>query len=195
MAKAHYVNNADFLAAIIEYKKSVVDAEESGDPKPQLSEYIGECLMKIARGVSQRANFANYTYRDDMVLDGVENCLLYFDNFDPIKYSNPFGYYGRIIWFAFLRRILREKKQMLIKGKILQEMPFNAYDLQVHDEDGIGVVESYLETMRHSGAYNDVVVKDEERKAKAKAKKNAAMITADLIEEELAEVIAAVEAE
>ena len=114
---AHYVNNADFLAAIKEYKKQVLDADAAGLEKPQVSNYIGECILKIANHLSYKPNFINYSYKDDMILDGIENCISYFDNFDPAKSTNPFAYFTQIIYFAFLRRIQREKKQLYIKHK------------------------------------------------------------------------------
>ena len=131
---AHYVNNADFLKALIEYRAQKVKAEEEGKEKPIVSNYIGECILKIATHLSYKPNFINYSYRDDMILDGVENCIQYIDNFDPTKSNNPFSYFTQIIYYAFLRRIAKEKKQSYIKGKLLQNMPFEAFELQEHEE-------------------------------------------------------------
>ena len=133
---ANYINNADFLAAIKEYKKSVKEAEEKGLPKPIIPNYLGECILKIATHLSYKPNFINYTYKDDMILDGIENCINYFDNFDPEKSSNPFAYFTQIIYFAFLRRIGKEKKHSYIKNKLIQDMAFDAFELQEQDEDG-----------------------------------------------------------
>ncbi len=197
MATQHYIKNADFLAAIVEYKKQVKEAAAAGQPKPRIPEYIGECILKIAEKLSTNFRFNQYTFKDEMISDGYENCLLYFDNFNPEKfnektgkkYDNPFAYYTQIIWYAFIRRIQKEKRQMLIKGKILQEMPYDVYDLQEHDEDGSGnAVETYLETMRNSGAFNDVVVKDEERRGRKKKKIAEPEPPEDLIEEIVHEV-------
>lgn len=135
-AKPHYVSNADFLAAIKVHKQNVLDAEASGNPKPRIPEYIGECLFKIATHLSYKSNFINYTYREDMILDGVENCLQYFDNFDPNKSSNPFAYFTQIIYYAFIRKITKEKKQSIIKNKMIMEMPFELFELQEQDEGG-----------------------------------------------------------
>ena len=85
----HYVNNDDFLKAVIEYKAKCVEAEEAGEDKPQISNYLGECILKIATKLANRPNFINYSYKDDMILDGIENCIQYFGNFDPSKSSNP----------------------------------------------------------------------------------------------------------
>jgi hypothetical protein len=132
----HYVNNADFLVAMKEYKKALREAAEAGEEKPRVTPYIGECLMKIATHLSYKANFINYSYREDMILDGVENCLQYINNFDPDKSNNPFAYFTQIIYYAFLRRIAKEKKQTYIKDKLVMEMPFEAFELQEQDEDG-----------------------------------------------------------
>jgi len=113
----HYINNQDFLAALVDYKARCVESESANKPKPKIPNYIGECWMKIAEGLSHKPNFINYTYRDEMVSDGIENCLMYFENFDPTKSSNPFAYFTQIIYFAFLRRIQKEKKQLYVKYK------------------------------------------------------------------------------
>lgn len=174
MSKQHYINNPDFLQAIKDYRLAVHEAEESGEPKPKLPDYIGECILKIANHLSHKPNFINYTYRDDMISDGIENCLMYFHNFDPNKSSNPFAYFTQIIYYAFIRRIQKEKKQTLIKSKIIVEMPYDLYDLQQHDEEGT-TVQSYIEHMQHANVYNDAIAKDETRKAKAKAKRAATL--------------------
>jgi hypothetical protein len=113
----HYINNQDFLKALVDYKTRCQEAVEAGKPKPNIPNYIGECWMKIAEGLSHKPNFINYTYRDEMISDGIENCLMYFENFDPNKSNNPFAYFTQIIYFAFLRRIQKEKKQLYVKYK------------------------------------------------------------------------------
>lgn len=135
-AKPHYVSNADFLVAMKEYREMVLVAEAAGDPKPRVPEYIGECILKIATHLSYKSNFIGYTYREDMILDGVENCLQYISNFDPTKSSNPFAYFTQIIYYAFIRRIQKEKKQSYIKNKLIMEMPFELFELQEQDEGG-----------------------------------------------------------
>jgi hypothetical protein len=132
---AQYVNNADFLQALKDYKLQVKEATDRGEDKPILSNYIGECILKIATHLSYKPNFINYTYRDDMILDGIENCIEYIDNFDPDKGSNPFAYFTQIIYFAFLRRIQKEKKHSYIKHKLIQEMPFEMFETQDQDDD------------------------------------------------------------
>jgi len=118
----HYVNNQDFLEALISYKKSCIEAEESGKPEPNVPNYIGECFLKIAEHLSRKPNFASYSFRDEMVADGIENSLMYFRNFDPEKSKNPFAYFTQIIYYAFLRRIQREKKQLYVKYKATEQI-------------------------------------------------------------------------
>ena len=103
------------------WKNLVKEAEEAGEEKPQVSNYIGECILKIANHLSYKPNFINYTYRDEMIADGIENCIMYFRNFDPDKSKNPFAYFTQIIYYAFLRRIMREKKQLYVKYKATQQ--------------------------------------------------------------------------
>jgi DNA-directed RNA polymerase specialized sigma subunit len=118
--KAHYVDNKKFLQAMIEHREKCRVAEEKGKKKPDVSNYIGECFLKIANHLSYRPNFINYTFRDDMISDGIENCLQYMDNFNPDKSTNPFAYFTQIIYYAFIRRIQKEKKQMDVKKKMIQ---------------------------------------------------------------------------
>jgi hypothetical protein len=117
-----YVNNADFLQALVDYKAAQKLAKKNKTEPPPIPNYIGECFMKIAEGLSHKPNFINYTYRDEMMSDGIENCLMYFNNFDPTKSKNPFAYFTQIIYYAFLRRIQKEKKQTYVKYKATEQM-------------------------------------------------------------------------
>ena len=124
--KRNYVNNKDLLAALIAYRESVAEAEEGGDKKPQVPDYIGKCIMMIAQRLATRPNFSGYMYKEEMISDGIENCLQYIHNFNPEKSQNPFAYFTQIIWYAFLRRISKEKKQMYIKFKASQRQMFDS---------------------------------------------------------------------
>ena len=117
--KPHYVDNKKFLEAMIEYRDRCEKAKNRNRKKPELTNYIGECFLKIANHLSYRPNFINYTFRDDMISDGIENCLQYMDNFNPDKSKNPFAYFTQIIYYAFIRRIQKEKKQIQIKSKLI----------------------------------------------------------------------------
>lgn len=163
--KEHYIDNVKFLTALTDYAKAVVDAEEHGDNKPKVPKYIGECIMKIATRLSYSPNFINYSYREDMILDGIENCLQYMHNFNPEKSSNPFAYFTQIIYYAFLRRIAKEKKQSYIKGKLIQEIPFDAFELQDHDEEG-HYTNSYIDFMQAHGKFDESFDKKKEKKKK-----------------------------
>ena len=117
--KPHYVDNKKFLGAMIDYRLKVQKAEDKKRTKPMVTNYIGECFLKIANHLSYRPNFINYTYRDDMISDGIENCLQYMRNFNPEKSNNPFAYFTQIIYYAFIRRIQKEKKQQDVKAKLI----------------------------------------------------------------------------
>jgi len=129
----HYVNNKEFLIAIVEYKAMVRRAAENGEPKPRITNYLGECFLKIATHLSYKPNFVNYMFKDDMICDGIENCVQYINNFDPEKSSNPFAYFTQIIHYAFLRRIQKEKKQLEIKSKIIERSGYS----EVFSDDGM----------------------------------------------------------
>jgi len=132
----HYINNADFLAALVEYRKLCDDAKSNGKEDPRIPNYIGECFLKIAEHLSRKPNFISYSFRDEMISDGIENCLMYFRNFDPTKSSNPFAYFTQIIYFAFLRRIMKEKKQLYVKYKATEQYGIlDEYEMY-EDSDG-----------------------------------------------------------
>ena len=137
--REHYVNNKDFLDAIIIYKNRVEVAKKNGTDKPPVGEYIGGCFLKIATHLSYKPNFVNYMFKDDMIGDGIENCITYIDNFDPEKSKNPFAYFTQIIYYAFLRRIQKEKKQVDIKNKMIERSGFS----EVFTGDEYGCDSSY----------------------------------------------------
>ena len=121
----HYVNNKEFLAALIKYQEDIEIARLQDKTKPQIPRYIGECFLKIANHLSFKPNFVNYMFKEDMISDGIENCVQYIHNFDPEKSRNPFAYFTQIIHYAFLRRIQREKRQLEIKNKIIEKSGYN----------------------------------------------------------------------
>lgn len=129
----HYVNNKEFLEALINYRQEVQRAKDQGKEKPPIPRYIGECILKIANHLSYKPNFVNYMFKEDMISDGIENSIQYLHNFDPNKSSNPFAYFTQIIHYAFLRRIQREKRQLEIKSKILER---SGYDEVMMIDDG-----------------------------------------------------------
>ena len=129
----HYVNNAEFLAALLDYKAQVQKAKEAGVDIPPISNYIGDCFIKIARHLSYKHNFINYSYKDEMISDGIENCLAVVKNFDPEKSKNPFAYFTQIIFFAFVRRIIKEKKQTDTKNRYISQMDITMMVTQEHD--------------------------------------------------------------
>lgn len=123
----HYVDNKKFLQAMTEWKENCAMAEEADDPKPPLTNYIGECFLKIATHLSYRPNFINYSYRDEMISDGIQNCLQYAHNFDPEKSKNPFAYFTQIIYYAFIRRIAVEKKQVHVKNMMIEKQSYESF--------------------------------------------------------------------
>ena len=144
--KQHYVNNQDFLEAIIVYKSKVKIAKEKGLPKPRVNNYIGGCFLKIATHLSYRPNFINYMYKEDMICDGIENCIQYINNFDPEKSKNPFAYFTQIVYYAFLRRIQKEKRQMEIKDKILEKSGYeHVFSIDGDVDTGYNQIKSRVE--------------------------------------------------
>jgi len=156
----HYVDNKEFLAAITEYRERVQAAEAAGEEKPRVTEYLGECMVKIANHLAYKSNFVNYTFRDEMILDGIENCITYIDNFDPEKSKNPFAYFTQITYYAFIRRIQKEKKQIDTKKKFIGSLDMQ--ELLLSDADGNDGNAEYLAYIRK--AVDDAAQLDQEHK-------------------------------
>ncbi len=147
---AHYIDNKEFLAKITDYRNTRIEAEECGDPKPQVTNYLGECFVKIANHLAYKSNFVNYTFRDEMILDGIENCLTYIDNFNPEKSNNPFAYFTQITYYAFIRRIQKEKRQQetkmkYIKSLDLEQMLEQGADGDTHSNEYLNYMKQIIE--------------------------------------------------
>lgn len=130
----HYIDNKKFLDALVEYQKEVRKAEKNGEEKPIVSEYIGDCFIKIANHLAYKSNFINYSFRDEMILDAIENCLTYMHNFNPKKSTNPFAYFTQITYYAFVRRIQKEKRHLQTKYKYIESIDMDNIIRQIHDE-------------------------------------------------------------
>ena len=147
----HYVNNKELLAALIDYRAEVAVAKTKDLTKPRISNYLGECFLKIATHLSYKPNFVNYMFRDDMISDGIENCVQYIHNFDPNKSRNPFAYFTQIIHYAFLRRIQKEKKQLEIKTKIIEKTGYD--EVMVVDDGALAGSSSDYNTIKDNIQY------------------------------------------
>ena len=165
----HYVDNKKFFAEMVAWKKLVKEAEDLDDPKPQVTEYIGECFLLIAERLSTRPNFINYPFRDDMIGDAIENCLMYASNFDPDKSSNPFAYFTQITYFAFLRRIKKEKDQDKIKYKLMEAADAKGELAAMLDPERASK-DPYADFLKLTE--NDILGITPKKKAKRKKRKN-----------------------
>jgi hypothetical protein len=166
MKPAHYVDNKKLLEELTAHREAVQQAKAQHKKKPKLSDYVGKCILLIANKLSNRPNFINYPFKDEMISDGIENCLMYIDNFDPNKSSNPFAYITQIVYFAFIRRITREKKHLYTKHKMIERsMIFN--ELATQSEYNEQTEQSFFENEH----MNDFVRSFEETNFKKKKKK------------------------
>ena len=164
----HYVDNQRFLLEMTEYQNERQRAKDEGIESPPCPDYIGECFLKIAQRLSFRPNFINYAFREDMISDGIENCVQYLNNFNPEKSKNPFAYFTQIIYYAFVRRIQKEKKQLYIKYKTMDSHASLGDNVEIsqHDQD-----QNYVyETMTNDQKVNmyDFITNFEEAKKKKK---------------------------
>jgi len=180
-ASAHYVNNADFSQAVVDYVNTVNEAKKNSEQLPIVPDYIASCFLRIAEGLSHKSNFIRYTYREEMVMDAVENCLKAIENYDIEAATrtgkpNAFAYFTQITWYAFLRRIAKEKKQQDIKIKYLTKADVNAFiDNELGDDMSQNVVGAFVDTLRDriekvKGFDNEVkeFAKEEKKKRKTK---------------------------
>lgn len=163
----HYVDNQKFLEEIVDYKKKVVEAKEKGLEKPRVSEYMGKCIYLIAENLSHKPRFMNYSFRDELVSDAIENCFLYFDNFNPNISQNPFAYFTQIIYYAFHRRISKEEKNRYIIYKKFQESVLDTSDaaLMVDADDQHLISSTMYDNL------NEFIKKFEGREAEKKEKR------------------------
>ena len=167
---AHYVDNKKFLQAMIEYKDKCDKAEKRKRKAPPVTNYIGECFLKIANHLSYRPNFINYTFRDDMISDGIENCLQYLKNFNPAKSNNPFAYFTQIIYYAFIRRIQKEKKQTTIKYRMIEQGNIDEFSVLPGDTNN-DYKNQFLEFLRKNKPSTDEQPKASEIKVKKRKKR------------------------
>lgn len=153
-ARIHYVDNKRFYEALIEYRAALDAAAAAGEPAPIVPNYIGDCFIKIATHLSYKANFINYTFKDDMISDGIENCLTAVAKFDPSKSTNPFAYYTQIVYYAFIRRIQKEKRQQQTKYEIIRNLDLN--DLITQDQDSGEFTNQFLDYLKRQLDQNEV---------------------------------------
>jgi len=153
-ASIHYVNNAEFSQAVVDYVTEVRTAKKNKDTLPIVPDYIASCFLRIAEGLSHKSNFIRYTYREEMVMDAVENCLKAIENYNLEAATrtgkpNAFAYFTQITWYAFLRRIAKEKKQQDIKFKYLTRSGIeNFIDNELGDDMSQQVVGAFVDTLR-----------------------------------------------
>mgnify|MGYP005664196415 FL=1 len=188
--KPHYVNNKEFSLAVVDYCESAEKARKQKSKNiPIVPNYIAECFLKIAEGLSHKSNFIRYTYREEMVMDAVENCLKAIKNYD-IKTAtrtgtpNAFAYFTQISWYAFLRRIEKEKKQQDIKLKYIANV---GIDELVDNQDGdtpndeamafVDNLRSRIDGVRANDLYWKDIVTEEKKKTR---KRRAVNVDSDL---------------
>ena len=151
----HYVNNNDFSTAVVTYVEKVEEAKKNETSVPKVPDYIATCFLRIAEGLSHKANFIRYTYREEMVMDAVENCLKAISNYNLEAATrtgkpNAFAYFTQITWYAFLRRITKEKKQQEIKLKYLTKAGIENFVDNDLEGGGVGeqVSTHFVDTLR-----------------------------------------------
>ena len=182
--KPHYVNNAQFSQAVVDYVTLLNEERKAGNtPLPKVPDYIAECFLKICEGLSHKSNFVRYTYREEMVMDAVENCLKAIENYNLEAATrtgkpNAFAYFTQISWFAFLRRIEKEKKQQDIKMKYINQSGIeNFLDNELGDEQSASVAHAFVDQLRIR--IDEVKEKDAEWKEVVKKERKRRTVKAD----------------
>lgn len=182
----HYVNNKEFSLAVVDYCTALREAKDKNERLPVVTDYIAQCFLKIAEGLSHKSNFIRYTYREEMVMDAVENCLKAIENYNievatRTGRPNAFAYFTQISWYAFLRRIAKEKKQQEIKVKYMTSSGIEEYIMKVGDDNSNIVVQNFVDSLK--SRIDKVKEKDTEIKAyvlEEKRKKRAVYVDSDL---------------
>jgi len=181
----HYVNNAEFSQAVVDYVSTVNEARENNKTIPKVPDYVAHCFLRIAEGLSHKSNFIRYTYREEMVMDAVENCLKAINNYDIEAATrtgkpNAFAYFTQITWYAFLRRIAREKKQQDIKMKYIANSGFEDFMVNEHGDDTSGLIaEAFVDTLKTRIDRVKFVDTEVKEYAKVEKKRKKRTITAD----------------
>ena len=186
--KPHYVNNADFSQAVVEYCKTVIEAKETDDQLPIVTDYIASCFLKIAEGLSHKSNFIRYTYREEMVMDAVENCLKAIENYNIESATrtgkpNAFAYFTQIAWFAFLRRIAKEKKQQDIKQKWISQSMIGDFTELDEEGNGTGTGQYFVDQLKKridQIKEKDTSLKDFKKEDKKRKKRDIISTDSDL---------------
>ena len=173
--KQHYVDNEKFLVVMTDYREKYLQAKDDEEELPIIPDYAGECFLKIAERLSHRPNFINYAFREEMVSDGIENCVMYAGNFNPEKSTNPFAYFTQIIYFAFLRRIEKEKKQLYIKYKTMDEFSMledhsDMGDMDAGEKASITSGASTMTVDKRKTIYDFIHAFEEKKRKKKKVK-------------------------
>jgi len=177
----HYVNNAEFSQAVVDYVTIADEAKRNKTEIPKVPDYVAQCFLRIAEGLSHKSNFSRYTYREEMVMDAVENCLKAIGNYNLEAATrtgkpNAFAYFTQITWYAFLRRIAKEKKQQDIKMKYLAKSGIeNFVDLDLADEAAGQIIGTFVDTLRdriekvkQTDTVYDDLYKEEKKKKRTK---------------------------
>jgi DNA-directed RNA polymerase specialized sigma24 family protein len=173
--KQHYVDNEKFLIVMRDYRENYLKSKDDETTPPQIPDYAGECFLKIAERLSHRPNFINYAFREEMVSDGIENCVMYASNFNPEKSTNPFAYFTQIIYYAFLRRIEKEKKQLYIKYKTMDEfssLEENSDMAAMSSKESASIISgaSPMTADKRASIYDFIHAFEEKKRAKKKPK-------------------------
>ena len=176
--KAHYVNNKEFSQAVMDYAIEANAAREKGKPTPTVTDYIAKCFIRIAEGLSHRPNFVRYTYREEMVMDAVENCLRAIGNYNIETATrtgrpNAFSYFTQICYFAFIRRITKEKRQQDIKFRFIEKMGIEDFVQAGMDNETAQETMAYVDTLRQrisTVRQKDTAIKEFAKKEKQKQK-------------------------
>lgn len=176
----HYINNEVFYAALVERKAAVQKALENNEKLPVVSDYIANCIMLIAQHYSYRPNFNAYTFRDEFVADGIYSCLKKVDSFDPSVSRNGFWYFTQICHNVFVRKILDERKISYIKAKIVSQIPFDLFDLELQDSEN-DYPNEFLKEMQQTSMFNNIIEKEELRMSKKKSRLEATKVPVPVV--------------
>lgn len=175
--KPNYVDNKQFTAKLIEFVKDRNDDDTITLRTHDNGNYIGLCIMEICNNLAKKANFVNYTFKDEMIADAIENCVRASLNFNYEKSNNAFGYFTQIAFNAFVRRIQKEQKQrerkimLLSDPKALNEIIEKQFDNGVPGAEHEGNVQHFIDQMQNQLAENGQLIDIHQRLPKQRSEK------------------------
>lgn len=161
--KHQYVNGKEFFVMLKAYHESYLLSVENQTDKPLVSNEIAGAIVQICNRLSNSFNFIGYSYKDEMIADGIFKCLDKVHRFDPAISQNPFGFFSQLAYNAFINRIKIEQKQASIRARLINEKVTSDFVEQSLEND-VDATNAFVGFLKDNNIFVDYY---EERKENA----------------------------